>query len=208
VAVEGKSNHIEGGNDITLGISGLVSTEPVTTDDGTTVPTGFKYLINITGTPSTKFDNSAWRLVQIVKSKFNNTATYTSTATSDGVFTLDWVSTILLDGVSTPIIHDVASSNYSIPNALEEAAYSFDRDVKYIVMCGKYVQQCGFSRFNSSFYWDSTASVDEVKATTVLRIIDPGQEYTLIDGGVVSAARLERPPFAFAVAALASLALF
>lgn len=163
VTVQGTSDSQNNRNPITLDLTAYLSTATYTTADGTIRPTGFKYSINITGSPTYKLTNSYWKLAKITYGSSNSTSALDSSTLADGPSRLNWATSVLVDGLSYNLTRD-ASLNISIPDAISSTANGTSRDGVLDGRSGKNIVTFTIPKFTSNFYWDPEMYVDEASA--------------------------------------------
>jgi hypothetical protein len=131
---------VQGRNDIAVELSSFVSTEPVITEDGTVTPTGFKYSINITGSPSTTLENSSWAIVKLFASnRFASTRPTASNSEiiggTDDTTNLGWVTDATIDSSVVSSIYVYNDINVSLTAAFNSIPDGKTRDWKYDSLC-------------------------------------------------------------------------
>lgn len=151
----GTSNNVTGRASLTVKISAATTTDDhVDSDNNTVHASGFKYSIDVTGTPSYKMLNSNFALVNMFFSSGdggrdlgNNTL-----ATSAGRF--DWVSNIMIDGVNSSLTRD-SSLNETSPYIFGLFGKRRDHDGQIEdFRCSKRLIAFNVPRFSSNFSWD------------------------------------------------------
>jgi hypothetical protein len=164
ITTVGNSNNVPGRNPISVNLTAWYAADSFKTSDGAFTPTGIKYSINITGTPNMKLTNSTWKLVKMVYSNRKAASTLNSTAVGDGVGSLNWDSGIVVDGVNSTIAYESTLNTTSLNSDVNFTA-SVKRDARLDERCGKKIVVWTIPAFNSSFFWDPVASVDETAAS-------------------------------------------